>query len=225
VSTDREPVAGPSEAIPKLPRGRGIKLSGPELFRIALTLMALVGVIVLTKPCANAVSGFVTSFDQGSDREMPMPGSVDVPAQHYEQLEPGMTEQEIKAAIERAKAKAAGTSAEPVGSDLPAAGSGTPPTGTDLPAAGSGTPGVRSDLPAAGSGTPPRGTDLPAAGSGTPPTGTDLPAAGSGTPSRGTDLPAAGSATSGVRSELPAAGSATPRQQQVGSAADPGAVR
>lgn len=108
--------------MPKLPRGRGLKLSRPELFRIALTLLTLIGVIVLTRPCANAVSGFVTSFDQGSDPSVPKPGTVDLPAADpateptYETLKPGMTEDEIKAAVERSKARAAGSA----GSSAPA---------------------------------------------------------------------------------------------------------
>jgi hypothetical protein len=100
------------EPVPKLPRGRGIKLSGPELFRIGLTLIALIGVVVLTKPCANSVSGFVTSFDNGSNTPTIKPGTVDLPKeQHFEHLKPGMTEAEIKAAMERAKAANAGSAA------------------------------------------------------------------------------------------------------------------
>jgi hypothetical protein len=98
------------EPVPKLPRGRGLKFSGPEMFRILLTLVTLIGVLVLARPCATAVSGFVTSFD-GSDTEkqMPKPGNVDVPApqQEMELLRPDMTEAEMKAAIERSKARAA----------------------------------------------------------------------------------------------------------------------
>lgn len=98
------------EPVPKLPRGRGLKLSGAELFRIALTLITLIGVIVLTKPCASAVSSFVTGVDEGSNQTMPKPGNVDMPREPtYERLEPGMTEAEIKAAVERSKARAAGS--------------------------------------------------------------------------------------------------------------------
>ena len=52
-----------SEPVPKLPRGRGLKFSGPELFRIAITIALLVAVVVLTKPCSHAVSTFVMGFD------------------------------------------------------------------------------------------------------------------------------------------------------------------
>ena len=120
-----------SESVPKLPRGRGLKFSGPELFRIALTLLTLIGVIVLTRPCATAVSGFVTSFDDDDKQQVPKPGTVDVPApaaeQQYESLRPGMTEAEIKAAVERSKARAAG-SANAAGS-VNAAGSASSANG------------------------------------------------------------------------------------------------
>jgi len=92
------------EPVPKLPRGRGMKFSGPELFRIAVTIAILIAVIVLTKPCASAVSTFVMGMDgSGSAKALPKPGTVDVDP--YEHLKPGMTDAEIKAAMERAKAK------------------------------------------------------------------------------------------------------------------------
>ncbi|HSI98149.1 MAG TPA: hypothetical protein VK926_07275 [Gaiellaceae bacterium] len=118
-----------SEPVPKLPRGRGIRLAGPELFRIGLTILTLVGVLLLTRPCATAVSGFVTSFDNAGSggSAMPKPGNVDVPQPHpqqqFETLRPGMSEAEIKAAIERSKARQAGS-----GSDVQSgAGSGSTP--------------------------------------------------------------------------------------------------
>jgi hypothetical protein len=104
-----------SDDVPKLPRGRGLKLSTPQLIRIGLTALMLVLLIVMQKPCADAVSGFVTSFgDNGSaSPKIPKPGNVDLPgsaapagsAGDYEHLKPGMSEEEIKAAIERSKAK------------------------------------------------------------------------------------------------------------------------
>ena len=96
--------------MPKLPRGRGLKLSKPELIRIAMLLLALIGVIMLTGPCARSVSNFVMGFDKDNAAAR-KPGTVDVPKQpeHYEQLKPGMSEAEIKAAIERSKARSAGS--------------------------------------------------------------------------------------------------------------------
>ena len=108
------------EPVPKLPRGRGLKLSGPELFRIAITLISLIGVLVLARPCASSVSNFVMGYSQGSDSaKLPKPGNVEAPPEDYskyEQLKPGMTDEEIKAAIERSKAKNAAAAGSAAGS-------------------------------------------------------------------------------------------------------------
>ncbi|HTR56332.1 MAG TPA: hypothetical protein VMJ10_36915 [Kofleriaceae bacterium] len=90
------------EPVPKLPRGRGLKLSKPELFKIALTAAILVAVVALAHPCGEAVSGFVMRFDnnQNAGSAMPKPGTVDMP-QHYEHLTPGMTDEQQKAAVQR----------------------------------------------------------------------------------------------------------------------------
>lgn len=151
------------EPVPKLPRGRGMKFSGPELFRIALTLIALVGVIVLTRPCASAVSGFVTGFDgSASENKMPRPGNVDMPTE-METLRPGMTDEEIKAAIERAKARAAGTVPGVPGGPAEHAGvgsSGAAGAGSSGPAgtgssdsAGAGSSGASGAGPSGAAGT------------------------------------------------------------------------
>jgi hypothetical protein len=112
----------PDEPVPKLPRGRGMKFSKPELFRIGFTLITLIGVIVLTKPCASSMSSFVMSMDGtgsgsaggGKATTMPRPDNVDVPVpEQYEQLRPGMTDEQVKAAIERSKARAAGSGQTP----------------------------------------------------------------------------------------------------------------
>jgi len=123
--------------VPRLPRGRGLRLSGPQLVRIAGTVCLLVFLIVVQRPCANAVSSFVTSFGGSGDRgsaaaTMPRPGTVDVSAgsaasagavgsgttgsgvpslDQYERLRPGMTDDEVKAVIDRARRKAAGSAA------------------------------------------------------------------------------------------------------------------
>jgi hypothetical protein len=133
------------EPVPKLPRGRGMKFSGPELFRIALTLILLVAIIVLTRPCAGAVSDLVMTFDGDQPGSaMPRPGTVDkpadkpaaqpVPRDDYELLTPDMTDDEKRAAIERARARSAAGGAE----DSAGSGEGTArPTGPD-PAPGTG---------------------------------------------------------------------------------------
>ena len=103
--------------IPRLPRGGGFSISTPNLIRILFTAAVLVMIIVIQKPCAEHVSAFVTSYGQGSApatgsaaagsaAALPHPGTVDKPRE-YEQITPGMSEAEIKAAIERAKARAA----------------------------------------------------------------------------------------------------------------------
>lgn len=99
----------------KLPRGRGLKLSRAQLIRIGGTLFLLIFLLVMQKPCANAVSKFVTGFDdQGSaGSAMPKPGNVDMPGSgseiQYEHLRPGMTDEEVKQVIDRAKARNAGS--------------------------------------------------------------------------------------------------------------------
>jgi hypothetical protein len=141
VKPPAEPAAEPATAddVPRLPRGRGLRLSGPQLVRIAGTVCLLVFLIVVQRPCANAVSTFVTSFGSSGDRgsaaaTMPRPGTDDVSQgsagsagaagsgaagsqgpslDQYERLRPGMTDDEIKAVIDRARRRAAGGSAAP----------------------------------------------------------------------------------------------------------------
>jgi hypothetical protein len=94
------------EPVPKLPRGRGIKLSGPEIVRICITAALLVAIIVLAEPCGNAVSNFMMRFDNGSaSKKMPKPETVTSPQQGV-LLRGDMTDEERKAAIERARAAA-----------------------------------------------------------------------------------------------------------------------
>jgi hypothetical protein len=99
------------------------------MVRIAGTLLLLVFLIIVQHPCADAVSKLVTSFgDRGSAAaQMPRPGTVDMPGSGsaapgvgsaastdgYEHLRPGMTDDEIKAVIDRARIKAAGSAAVP----------------------------------------------------------------------------------------------------------------
>jgi hypothetical protein len=83
------------------------------MFRIVGTLALLVFVIVAQRPCASSVSKFVTGFgSDGSAATMPTPDTVDVPTagsdslDGYEHLRPGMSDDEVKAVIERARLKA-----------------------------------------------------------------------------------------------------------------------
>jgi hypothetical protein len=110
-----------SEPVPKLPRGRGIKLTGPEMFRIVMTAGMLIVVLILAKPCGNAVSTFVMGFEKkGSGSAATHAGSAapslnTLPgsAGDYVELHPGMTDDEVKQAIEKARAKRAGSAASP----------------------------------------------------------------------------------------------------------------
>jgi hypothetical protein len=98
------------EEVPKLPRGRGLKLSGPEIFKILITVGMLVAIIVLAKPCSNAVSNFVMRFDNGSNAgsQMPKPEKLTPPPKGV-MLRGDMTDEERRQAIERARAAAAGS--------------------------------------------------------------------------------------------------------------------
>jgi len=104
------------EPVPRLPRGRGLKLDTGMIVRIIATTALLVMILAVARPCANATSKFVTDFgDDGSaakGKTMPQPGNVDLPKaerrlEDYEHIGPNMTEAEQKAAIERARQKAA----------------------------------------------------------------------------------------------------------------------
>src|SRR4051812_30544424 len=77
-----------------------------------MTLATLVAVIFLAKPCGNSVSSFVMGYEgsgSSSSPATPKPGNVEPPTptnlDNYEQLRPGMSDEEIKAAIERSKAR------------------------------------------------------------------------------------------------------------------------
>jgi hypothetical protein len=166
------------EPVPKLPRGRGLKFSGPELFRIAMTLVSLVGVIVLAKPCANSVSNFVMGYPQGSGSSTAvMPGTVEPPPdqniEQYEQLRPGMTDEEIKAAIERSKAKnaaAQGSGAAPSPSTATLRGTAVAPPqasgSANAPAPmGSANRGSANIAPPTSTTPPPKANTAPTTGS------------------------------------------------------------
>lgn len=116
------------EPVPRIPRGRGMKLDAGMLLRIAMTLALLIMIVVTARPCSEATSRFVTGFgDEGSaGSTMPRPGTVDdpglspgpAPVEHYEQIRPDMSPEEQRAAIERelrrgAAAKRGGSAAGP----------------------------------------------------------------------------------------------------------------
>ena len=101
------------EEVPRLPRGRGLKLDGPMLFRIGVTLALLVMILLMRRPCADATSKFVTGFGDEGSGTVAKPGTIDLPAGSgsgsgsgdMEYVGGSATEQEVRDAWERAKAK------------------------------------------------------------------------------------------------------------------------
>lgn len=134
---------GDDEPVPRLPRTAGFKISMATFVRIAMTAALLAMILVARRPCADSVSGFVTNMDNtgsgSASALMPKPGTVDVPsnvgsAGDYETLRPDMTEAEIKAAIERAKAKSrdAGLGSD-AGSNAGGSNAGSHAVGSNAP--------------------------------------------------------------------------------------------
>jgi hypothetical protein len=95
--------------VPRLPRGRGFKLSFGELLRIGLTAIMLIAVLVLAKPCADSVSNFVASFDPPDAQPAPKPKPAIPPAPPggYVHITSDMTPQQIEQAIGAARDAAA----------------------------------------------------------------------------------------------------------------------
>jgi hypothetical protein len=98
------------EEVPRLPRGRGLKLDGPMMFRIGATVILLVMILLMRRPCADATSKFVTGFDEGS-ATVAKPGTIDLSVDagagsaSMEYVGGSATEQEVRDAWERAKAR------------------------------------------------------------------------------------------------------------------------
>jgi hypothetical protein len=108
----------PDGPVPRLPRARGFKVPLPDLVRIATLATLLVAVVVMGPTCADTVSKLVMNVgepvqDAGptierSDR-LPGPASPDGGAwlpPNYELIRGDMTEEQIRAAIERARRSA-----------------------------------------------------------------------------------------------------------------------
>jgi len=118
----------PEPEIPRIPRGKGFKLSMGELVKIAMLATLLVAILVLQKPCADSVAKLVTSFGSDTGSGSGSQKIVDTPEGTYVRITPDMTPEQIKAAIEQARGHGSGS-----------AGSATPPpTGSAAPA-GSGS--------------------------------------------------------------------------------------
>jgi hypothetical protein len=137
--------------VPRIPRGRGLKLSGGELIKIGMLGTLLVAILILQKPCADSVAKLVTSF--GSDGSgsgsastaMPKPDNVEVP-EGYVRLTPDMTPEQVKAAIEQARQQAHGQGSALAPSTPPQP---TPPTNPSPP-----NPSPTNPSPTTGSAAP-----------------------------------------------------------------------
>jgi hypothetical protein len=119
--------SGDSEPVPKLPRGRGLKFSGVELFRIAITLALLIALVVLTRPCSHAVSTFVLGFDGSAAKPQPAPAGSNAIGSDLIPLR-GLDEAQLKATVERAQHRRPAKAAEgSAGSAAGSAGSAAQP--------------------------------------------------------------------------------------------------
>jgi hypothetical protein len=92
---ERDPI---DPDVPRLPRGKGFKLSFGEIVRIGLTGTMLIAVLVLAQPCAEAVGRFVGSFDPPDAQPAPRPQP-----KGYVHLSSDMTPQQIQEAIGAAR--------------------------------------------------------------------------------------------------------------------------
>ncbi|MCG8418376.1 MAG: hypothetical protein MJE77_10580 [Proteobacteria bacterium] len=55
------------QPVPRLPRGKGFALAGPQIVRIVMFVALLVGVIFLRQPCADGIAGFMGQFEPSLD--------------------------------------------------------------------------------------------------------------------------------------------------------------
>ena len=53
--------------VPRLPRGKGLRLRTSDVARIGMVALLLVCIVVLGRPCASGVAGFVDSFSPVPD--------------------------------------------------------------------------------------------------------------------------------------------------------------
>ena len=86
--------------VPRLPRGRGVRMPFGQIVRIGLTATMLIAVLLLAQPCAEAVGKFVASFDPPDAQ--PAVVVPKVPA-GYVHLTPNKSPQQIQQAIDTAR--------------------------------------------------------------------------------------------------------------------------
>jgi len=98
----KAPVTDPSrrstdEPVPRLPRGKGVLLTGAALFRILMCAGLLAGVLLLRKPCADGVANFMSSFED--DACVP---DASAPPGDFVRLTGDMSEDEIRRQLDKA---------------------------------------------------------------------------------------------------------------------------
>lgn len=101
------PPGGDDEPVPKLPRGRGIKLSLAEILRIAMIGVMLVAVLALRQPCSENMGRFIESFEPPPDAGLATPPRG-LPQGEYIRLTGDMTEDELREKLERLEERDAG---------------------------------------------------------------------------------------------------------------------
>ena len=91
--------------VPKLPRGKGIRLAGPQVVRIGMFAALLVAVIVLARPCGDAVETYFQTLEETvpDAAPAPKPKQPDPFDGKYHEIKPGMTDKEIEEVIEKAR--------------------------------------------------------------------------------------------------------------------------
>ena len=90
-------------------------MSGPQMVRIVMVATLLVAVIVLARPCGDAIENFFQSFDPPPKDAAPAPKETppDPYEGRYHEIEPGMTDEQVKEVIEKAREEAGGAEAAP----------------------------------------------------------------------------------------------------------------
>ena len=81
-------------------------MSQAALFRILTTAALLIAVVYLRRPCADSVGTFVKNFDAVIDAGIAAPPPTQLPPGNYVQLRSGMSDNEVKAAVDKARAAA-----------------------------------------------------------------------------------------------------------------------
>jgi hypothetical protein len=81
----------PDDDVPRLPRGKGLRLRTADVARIAMVALLLICIVVLGRPCASGVAGFVDSFSPPPDA-----GALPAPAASDDMQLERLTEDEIK---------------------------------------------------------------------------------------------------------------------------------